>query len=191
MSQYYLAVDIGASSGRHMLARIQDGKIKLEEIYRFENGMKRVEGKLLWDTEHLFKEIINGMKKCKELNKIPVSMSIDTWAVDYVLLDENDQVLGDSYGYRDHRTDGMDDIVSKVINEKELYAKTGIQKQIFNTIYQLTAVKENTPELLEKAKTFIMLPDYFQFLLTGNKMCEYTNASTTQLVSPETYQWDE
>ena len=191
MSQYYLAVDIGASSGRHMLARIQDGKIKLEEIYRFENGMKRVEGKLLWDTEHLFKEIINGMKKCKELNKIPVSMSIDTWAVDYVLLDENDQVLGDSYGYRDHRTDGMDDIVSKVISEKELYAKTGIQKQIFNTIYQLTAVKESTPELLEKAKTFIMLPDYFQFLLTGNKMCEYTNASTTQLVSPETYQWDE
>ena len=191
MSQYYLAVDIGASSGRHMLARIQDGKIKLEEIYRFENGMKRVDGKLLWDTEHLFKEIINGMKKCKELNKIPVSMSIDTWAVDYVLLDENDQVLGDSYGYRDHRTDGMDEVVNKVIDEKELYAKTGIQKQIFNTIYQLTAVKENTPELLKKAKTFIMLPDYFQFLLTGNKMCEYTNASTTQLVSPETYQWDD
>lgn len=191
MSQYYLAVDIGASSGRHMLARIQDGKIKLEEIYRFENGMKRVEGKLLWDTEHLFNEIINGMKKCKELNKIPVSMSIDTWAVDYVLLDQNDHVLGDSYGYRDHRTDGMDEVVNKVIDEKELYAKTGIQKQIFNTIYQLTAVKENTPELLGKAKTFIMLPDYFQFLLTGNKMCEYTNASTTQLVSPETYQWDE
>lgn len=191
MSQYYLAVDIGASSGRHMLARIQDGKIKLEEIYRFENGMKRVEGKLLWDTEHLFNEIINGMKKCKELNKIPVSMSIDTWAVDYVLLDQNDHVLGDSYGYRDHRTDGMDEVINKVIDEKELYAKTGIQKQIFNTIYQLTAVKENTPELLEKAKTFIMLPDYFQFLLTGNKMCEYTNASTTQLVSPETYQWDE
>ena len=191
MSQYYLAVDIGASSGRHMLARIQDGKIKLEEIYRFENGMKRVEGKLLWDTEHLFNEIINGMKKCKELNKIPVSMYIDTWAVDYVLLDENDHVLGDSYGYRDHRTDGMDEVVNKVIDEKELYAKTGIQKQIFNTIYQLTAVKENTPELLEKAKTFIMLPDYFQFLLTGHKMCEYTNASTTQLVSPETYQWDE
>ncbi len=191
MSQYYLAVDIGASSGRHMLARIQDGKIKLEEIYRFENGMKRVDGKLLWDTEHLFKEIIYGMKKCKELNKIPVSMSIDTWAVDYVLLDENNQVLGDSYGYRDHRTEGMDDVVNKVIDEKQLYTKTGIQKQIFNTIYQLTAVKENTPELLEKAKTFLMLPDYFQFLLTGNKMCEYTNASTTQLVSPETYQWDE
>lgn len=85
----------------------------------------------------------------------------------------------------------MDEVVNKVIDEKELYAKTGIQKQIFNTIYQLTAVKENTPELFEKAKTFIMLPDYFQFLLTGNKMCEYTNASTTQLVSPETYQWDE
>ena len=107
MSQYYLAVDIGASSGRHMLACIQDGKIKLEEIYHFENEMKN----------------------CKELDKISVSMSIDTWAVDYVLLDENNHVLGDSYGYRNHRTDGMDKVVNKVI---DVYAKTGIQKQIFN-----------------------------------------------------------
>ena len=191
MSQYYLAVDIGASSGRHMLGYLEDGKIKLEEIYRFENGMNRSEGKLLWDTEHLFQEIVNGMRRCKELDKIPVSMSIDTWAVDYVLLDEDNQILGDSYGYRDHRTDGMDQIVNEKIDEKLLYTKTGIQKQIFNTIYQLMAVKENTPELLEKAKTFLMLPDYFQFLLTGNQMSEYTNASTTQLVSPKTFQWDE
>lgn len=191
MKEYYLAVDIGASSGRHMLGCLEDGKIKLEEIYRFENGMKRVDGKLLWDIRHLFQEILNGMKKCKELGKIPVSMSVDTWAVDYVLLDENDQILGDSYGYRDHRTDGMDKKVSEVIEEKSLYTETGIQKQIFNTIYQLMAVKMKTPELLKKAKTFLMLPDYFQFLLTGKKMSEYTNASTTQLVNPKTFQWDE
>jgi rhamnulokinase len=190
MNKYYLAVDIGASSGRHILGHIENGKMVIEEIYRFENGMKNVDGKLLWDTKHLFDEIVNGMKKCKELDKIPESMAIDTWAVDYVLLDENDNVLGDTYGYRDGRTGTMDDKVYEIIPLDKLYARTGIQKQIFNTIYQLMAVKQQTPELLEKAKTFIMLPDYFQFLLTGVKKSEYTNASSTQLVNPETKQWD-
>ena len=190
MAAYYLAVDIGASSGRHILGHLENGKLVLEEIYRFENGMDKRDGKLLWDTGRLFSEIINGMKKCKEINKIPVSMSLDTWAVDYVLLDEKDRIAGDVYGYRDSRTAGMDEEVYRLIPEKELYARTGIQKQIFNTIYQLMAVKIQTPEVLEKAKTFLMLPDYFQFLLTGNKLCEYTNATSTQLVSPENKQWD-
>ena len=149
------------------------------------------DGKKLWDVRRLFSEIVAGMKKCKEIGKIPVSMSIDTWAVDYVLLDENDQILGDTYGYRDGRTTGMDTEVYKTIPEPELYQKTGIQKQIFNTVYQLMAVKQNTPELLEKAKTFLMLPDYFQFLLTGNKLSEYTNGTSTQLVNPFYKQWDE
>lgn len=190
MCDYYLAVDIGASSGRHMLGYLENGKIVLEEIYRFENGMTKQDDKLLWDTERLFHEIVNGMKKCRELNKIPVSMSIDTWAVDYVLLDAQDQVLGNTYGYRDSRTAGMDQEVYKIIPETELYQRTGIQKQIFNTIYQLMAVKQNTPELLEQAKTFLMLPDYFQFLLTGNKVSEYTNGTSTQLVSPVDKEWD-
>ena len=142
MSDYYLAVDIGASSGRHMLGKIEDGKLKLEEIYRFENGMTNKDGKLLWDTEQLFIEIVNGMKRCKEQNRIPVSMSIDTWAVDFVLLDEQDQILGDTYGYRDKRTNGLDKLVYQIIPETELYKRTGIQKQIFNTIYQLMAVKK-------------------------------------------------
>ena len=135
MQKYYLAVDIGASSGRHMLSYIQDGKMQLEEVYRFENGMKQADGKLLWDVKHLFREIVNGMKRCQEIGKIPCSMSIDTWAVDYVLLDENDEVLGDTYGYRDSRTAGMDKKVYDIIPENELYARTGIQKQMFNTIY--------------------------------------------------------
>jgi len=187
---YYLAIDIGASSGRHILGYTEGTKIKLEEIYRFENGMINKDGKLLWDIKHLFQEIINGMKKCKEIGKIPASMSIDTWAVDYVLLDENDKVLGDTYGYRDSRTAEMDKEVYKIIPEKELYAKTGIQKQIFNTIYQLMAVKQQTPKLLKKAKTYLMLPDYFQFLLTGNKVSEYTNGTSTQLVNPSSKEWD-
>lgn len=190
MGKYYLAVDIGASSGRHILGHLENGKIELEEIYRFENGMDHKDGKLLWNVDRLFGEILNGMKKCKELGKIPVSMAIDTWAVDYVLLDAQDRILGETYGYRDHRTDGMDAETAKILQETELYARTGIQKQIFNTVYQLMAVKQQTPELLQRAKTLLMLPDYFGFRLTGNKLSEYTNGSTTQLVDPATFQWD-
>lgn len=188
--KYYLAIDIGASGGRHILAWLEEDKIRMEEIYRFENGMQQKGGKLLWDTGHLFCEIVNGMKKCKESGKIPVSMSIDTWAVDYALLDEQDRLLGDTYGYRDHRTDKIENAVYEKIGEKELYQRTGIQKQSFNTIYQLMAVKQQEPELLQKAKTFLMLPDYFQFLLTGSKASEYTNATSTQLVDPVSRQWD-
>lgn len=190
MQTYYLAVDIGASSGRHMLAHLEDGRMVLEEVYRFENGMVNRDGRKLWDTERLFSEILNGMRRCREIGKIPESMSIDTWGVDYVLLDEQDQVLGETYGYRDRRTHGMDAEVSRLISEKDLYARTGIQKQSFNTSYQLMAVKKETPDILKRAKTFLMLPDYFQFLLTGEKKSEYTNATTTQLVNPATKQWD-
>lgn len=190
MSNYYLAVDIGASSGRHMLFTIEDGKMQMDEIYRFENAMTNVGGKLLWDTKKLFNEIKNGMKECKRLGKIPCSMSIDTWGVDYVLLDEVGQVLGDTYGYRDHRTDGMDEEVYKIISEEELYKRVGIQKAIFNTIYQLTADKLQRPEVLKEAKTLLMIPDYLNFLLTGVRASEYTNATTTGLVNPHTKQWD-
>lgn len=188
--QCYLAVDIGASSGRHILGYLEDGVMKIEEIYRFSNGMKKENGEFLWDLEHLFAEIVNGMKMCKTIGKIPKSMSIDTWAVDYVLLDKQDQILGKTYGYRDKRTEGMDREVYQIIPEEALFARTGIQKQPFNTIYQLMAVKKQTPELLEQAETFLMLPDYFQFLLTGNKVSEYTNATSTQLVDPKKKQWD-
>ncbi len=190
MSTFYLAVDIGASSGRHMLAHMEGGKMVLEEIYRFENGMDRVDGKLLWNTERLFTEIKNGLKKAKDLGKVPVSMGIDTWAVDYVLLDGEDKVLGDTFGYRDHRTDGMDEEVYRLIPVEDLYARTGIQKQIFNTVYQLMAVKMQTPGLLDQAEAMLMLPDYFHYLLTGVKMQEYTNATSTQLVNAVTGDWD-
>ena len=126
MGNYFLAVDIGASSGRHILGSVKDGKIMLEEVYRFENGMVKKDGHLCWDTEYLFREIKQGMKVCKEKNKIPESMAIDTWAVDYVLLDRNDKVLGNTYGYRDSRTKGMDEEVYKIISEEELYQRTGI-----------------------------------------------------------------
>ena len=188
--QYYLAVDIGASSGRHILSHLENGKIILEEIYRFSNGMVEVDGEKVWDSQKLFEDILTGMEKCYELGKIPVSMGIDTWAVDFALLDKEDHLIGKTVGYRDGRTKGMDQEVYKVISQDELYERTGIQKQIFNTIYQLMAVKMKKPQELADAKTMLLIPDYFNFLLTGRKVTEYTNASTTQLLHPKTKEWD-
>ncbi|MDO5444582.1 MAG: rhamnulokinase [Eubacteriales bacterium] len=190
MIKYYLAVDIGASSGRHILSHIEDGKMILEEVYRFENGMIEMNGHKCWDSDGLFRSIKEGMKKCAELGKIPSSMGIDTWGVDYVLVDAEGKRIGDAVGYRDDRTIDMDKVVSEVIPEKELYARTGIAKQPFNTIYQLVALNREHPEQLEQAETLLHSPDYYNFLLTGTKGAEYTIASTGQLVSPETKDWD-
>lgn len=190
MNNYYLAVDIGASSGRHILGHLEEGKLLLEEIYRFENKLVTKNGHLCWDFERLFSEIVNGMKKCGELGKIPVSMGIDTWGVDFVLLDKEDKVLGDTVAYRDSRTEGIDKEVYKLVPEDELYARTGIQKQLFNSIYQLYAIRQSNPEYLEQAVSFLMVPEFFNFLLTGVKKNEYTNATTGQLVNAKTKTWD-
>ncbi len=190
MGNYYLAVDIGASSGRHMLGRVENGKIRMEEIYRFDNGMVKKDGHLCWDLEKLFREILKGMAECKKIGKIPSCMGIDTWAVDYVLLDRDGNVAGNTYGYRDSRTQGMDDVVYRTVTPEELYAGTGIQKQMFNTIYQLTALKEQEPQVMERAEKMLLIPDYFAYRLTGIAKTEYTNATTTQLVNPATKDWD-
>ncbi|MCC0629666.1 MULTISPECIES: rhamnulokinase [unclassified Clostridioides] len=189
--RYYLAIDIGASSGRHIISCINKGKLEIEEVYRFENNLIEKDGYFCWDISRLFFEIKNGIKKCIEIDKIPVSMAIDTWAVDFVLLDEKDTVVGNCVSYRDKRTDGMMEEVFKIVDKNELYLKTGIQFQKFNSIYQLLAIKKQQPELLKRAKSFLMIPDYFNFLLTGKKVAEYTNATTTQLVNATTNNWDE
>ena len=188
--RYHLAIDIGASGGRHILGHLEEGRLITEEIYRFENAMTWQDGSRVWDLPRLFREILAGMRCCREQEKIPSSVAIDTWAVDYVLLDKNRQVLGKTYGYRDARTEGMDAVVEQYVPAHELYRRTGIQKQPFNTIYQLMAVKQQEPQLLEQAETFLMLPDYFNFLLTGRIASEYTNATSTQLVNPQTRDWD-
>lgn len=190
MSNYYLAVDIGASSGRHILAHMEDGKMVLEEIHRFPNGMAEQNGEMVWEVDRLFEEIKTGMKKCRELGKIPVSVGIDTWGVDFVLLDVDGKRIGNAVAYRDGRTRGMDEEVYKIIPEEELYGRTGIQKQIFNTVYQMMALKQKKPESLAQAKTLLLIPDYFHYLLTGRKVTEYTNATTTQLVDPQSKDWD-
>lgn len=188
--KYFLAIDIGASSGRHILGSVDGDRLCLEEVYRFPNSMDEENGTLYWDIDRLFGEILNGMKKCKDIGKIPVSVGVDTWGVDYVLLDDNDKPIGRAVGYRDHRTEGMDEEVYKIIPEDKLYARTGIQKAIYNTIYQLMAVKKNTPEYLNDAKSILLMPDYFHFRLSGVKASEYSEATTTQLVDPNTRDWD-
>ncbi|MBP5325674.1 MAG: rhamnulokinase [Pseudobutyrivibrio sp.] len=190
MGKYFAAVDMGASSGRLILGENDNGIIKLEEIHRFENGLKEIEGPLCGDTNYLFGEILTGLKKCKKAGKIPSTIGVDTWGVDFVLLDENDDIIGQPVGYRDGRNDGMDKEVYKIISEEDLYARTGIQKAIYNTIYQLMAVKKNNPEYFVKAKSFLMMPDYMHFLLTGKKAQEYTIATTSQLINPWTKDWD-
>lgn len=188
--RYYLAIDIGASAGRHILGHTEDGKLILEEVYRFDNLQVHKNGHDCWDMDNLWKGIIGGLKACKEAGKIPVTMGIDTWAVDYVLLDENDALVGDAVAYRDSRTEGMKKQVNQRISAEELYARTGIQYQPFNTVYQLTALKQEHPEQQEKAKWLLMIPEFFNYKLTGIKRNEYTNATSTNLVNAEGKCWD-
>ncbi len=191
MKRYYLAVDIGASSGRHILGCVEDGRILLEEVFRFRNGMVDRNGRKCWDHESLVQNIIAGMKKCREIGKIPVCMGIDTWGVDFALLNGDGALIGDIVGYRDSRTDGMDALVEKRISPAALYAKTGIQKQSYNTIYQLMAVREQAPEELAEAEHLLLMPDYLSYRLTGVKHQEYTIATTSGMVNAESGAWDE
>lgn len=186
---YHLAIDIGASSGRHILGWLENGVIKDMEVYRFSNGLSDVDGTLCWDTERLFKEIKTGMKKCAEIGKIPATMSIDTWGVDFVLIGADGKKIGNSVGYRDSRTEGYVEKVFSDISKRELYDITGIKSGMINTLFQLAALKDSDPEQLEEATDFLMIPDYFVYLLTGNKFNEYTNASTTELVDVHTNDW--
>ena len=190
MGSYYLAIDIGASSGRHILGHVENGRMLLEEIHRFENRQIRRDGHDCWDVQHLWQGILDGLKVCKTLGKIPVSVGIDTWAVDFVLLGESGDRISDAVAYRDGRTDGVDCLVEAKISAEELYAHTGIQKQSFNTIYQLVALQQEHPEQLRAAHSLLMIPDYFNYLLTGVKKQEYTNATSTGLVNATTKEWD-
>lgn len=188
MKNYFLAIDIGASSGRHILGSIENGKLVLEEIYRFKNGAEGKDGKLVWNDKALYKSIVEGLKKCKEINKIPLTVGIDTWGVDYALLDKDDNLIGEVYSYRDERTLSVMQEVYDTVSESEMYARTGIKEQVFNTVFQLYCDKKSGK--LQKAETFLMVPDYLNFLLTGVKKNEYTNASTTGLLNAKAREWD-
>lgn len=193
MQSCYLAVDIGASSGRHIVGTVEDGRMRLAEVYRFENHLVRKNGHLCWDIEELTQNVLAGMRACRDAGYTPVSMGIDTWAVDFVLVDAAGQRVGDAVAYRDSRTDTARAALEAggTLTFEELYAKTGIQYQPFNTVYQLAALKAEHPEQLAQAAAFLMVPDYLNYRLTGVLANEYTNASTTALVNAETRDWDD
>lgn len=186
---YYLAIDIGASSGRHILGNLDGERLVLREIYRFENSVMQTENGLIWDIGKLFSEVKAGLKKCAELNMIPKTVAIDTWGVDYVLLDNGLNELYPAMAYRDNRTTEVEKEVLQLISQDELYSITGIQKQSFNTIYQLYCDKKSGK--LERAAHFLMMPEYLSFKLTGNILNEYTNTTTTNLINAETKTWDD
>ncbi len=186
--KYYLAVDIGASSGRHILGYVENGKLRLEEIYRFENGIVEQNGSLTWDIDTLCENVIAGIKECGKIGKTPEFVAIDTWGVDYVLLDKDENPIKPVYAYRDSRTDGIPETVDEIISRKDLFARTGIQSINFNTIYQL--YRDKLSGRLQKAKHFMMIPDYLSYKLTGIIANEYTNATTGALVNARTNDWD-
>lgn len=186
--KYFLAIDIGASSGRHILGSIDNGKLVLEEIYRFKNGATIIDGSYYWDWKSLFANILEGLKVCNKINKIPCSVGIDTWGVDYALLDDDGEVVDGIYSYRDDRTLKCVDLVNEIISIKDLYLRTGIQKQTFNTIYQL--YDDKLSKKIDKASSILLMPDFMNYLLTGVKMTEFSEASTTGLVNAKTSDWD-
>ncbi len=186
-----IAVDIGASSGRLIAGTIEDGKLKLEELHRFKNAMTHIDGHDRWDVDGLFEQIEDGLKKVYEIYPSVSSIGVDTWGVDYALLDRQGELIRKVYAYRDHRTDHTMEEVFEEIGRDEIYEKTGVQFLQFNTLYQLKEHYKMHPEDVENAKVYMMVPDYLHYKLSGKTSIEYTNATTTQLLNVHTNTWDE
>ncbi|MDU4696142.1 MAG: rhamnulokinase [Paenibacillus sp.] len=183
----YVAVDIGASSGRLVRGTLQDGRLALQEIHRFENGFSERDGHCYWDIDHLYREILRGLQQAKKLGIERCTLGIDTWAVDYALLDEKGERIGEVYAYRDSRTLEAVPQVHAAYPFARIYEITGIQQLTFNTLYQLYA---HDPKELAAAKEVLLVPDYLYYLLSGRKMNELTNASTTALLNLQTRDYD-
>lgn len=188
-SEKYVAADMGASSGRVIVGILEEGKLVIEEMHRFDNGPVEKAGSLFWDTDMIFREIRTGVKKAFEKYPDILSFAADTWGVDYMLLKEDGTFAREAYNYRDSRTDTAPEEVFKIIPEEELYSRTGIQKMQLNTIYQLHAHKKAHPEDFE-GTLLLMIPDAITYLFSGDKTCEYTEASTSNLLDAASRKWD-
>jgi rhamnulokinase len=184
----HIAVDIGASSGRLLLGQLQDGRLRLRELHRFANRFYRRDGHDYWALDALLAEILVGLGKAKQNGVVRCTLGIDTWGVDYVLLDEAGERVHEVYAYRDARTDGAPDRLHRLISRTEVYRKTGIQEQPFNTLYQLFV---HDPEERSRATAILLIPDYLYYRLSGVQQSEITNASTTQLLNLSTGSYDD
>ena len=178
----YLAIDIGASSGKLVRGWLEDGRIETQTVHRFSHSLQKRNGHLCWDLDYIISEIIRGIDKAGPADWI----SIDTWAVDFLLLGKDGKPLSDPVSYRDSRTAG----IQCPVDRNELYSRTGIQFQEFNTIYQLLALQKEQPGVMDGAEDLLFIPDYIAYILTGKKVQEYTNATTTGLVKAGTAEWD-
>jgi rhamnulokinase len=187
----YLAIDMGASSGRHVIGRFDGEKLRLEEVYRFENGPVDVVGRLHWNLLGLWSHVCQGMRAAAR--SLPAgnirSVGVDTWGVDFGLLGPGDELLGNPYHYRDSRTNGMLEKAFALVGREEIFRHTGLQFMQLNTLYQLLAMKLGGSPLLDAAKTFLMMPDLFHWLMTGVKCNEMTEASTSQFYDPRQGGW--
>lgn len=183
-----LAFDFGGGSGRAILGSLSDGTLHMEEAYRFSNDPVILNGTMYWDTLRHFYEIKQGILKAKQMGGF-ASIGIDTWGVDFGLLDEHGTLLESAVHYRDERTIGMQEEVFKQIPKEEIYHLTGNQFENFNTIFQLYSLVTKRPWLLERADTLLLMPDLFNYFLTGEKRAEYTMASTTQLMDARERVW--
>jgi sugar (pentulose or hexulose) kinase len=189
-SKNYIAVDLGAESGRVMLGIVSDEELVLEEIHRFTNGPIEVDGSLHWDFAKLLSAIKAGIKKAVEKAEDEIAcIAVDSWGVDFGLLDKNGQLLEKPYHYRDSRTDGMMDKAFEIFGKRAIYDRTGIQFMQLNTIYQLLAMRQSNDPMLDKAKTLLFIADLCAYHLCGKSCAEYTMASTSQLMDMSTGQW--
>lgn len=186
----FLAIDMGASSGRHVVGSFDGRRLRLEEVYRFQNGPVEVGDRLYWDILGQWAQIRTGLYAASSrCNAQVVSVGVDTWGVDFALLDRNDELVGHPYHYRDHRTDGMMERAFQVVPKEEIFRHTGLQFMQLNTLYQLLAMKEVRSPLLEIAERLLMMPDLFHWMLTGEKCNEFTDATTTQFFNPTERRW--
>ena len=191
-NQYFFAVDLGATSGRTIIGSLKDEKILLEEVTRFPNNLIEQGGHFYWDIYALYFEIIRGLKEVAQRGLKITSIGIDTWGVDFVFIGEDGAILRNPRAYRDPITfDAMDDYLKHVISKKEVYDVTGIQLMNFNSIFQLYAMKREQNSALAAAQKILFVPDAISWMLTGNEVCEYTIASTSELLDPRTKQLDE
>ena len=191
-NKYFFAVDLGATSGRTIIGSIDKGQLHLDEVTRFPNNLIEQGGHFYWDIYALYFEIIRGLKEVAQRGLEITSIGIDTWGVDFVMIGDDNAILRNPRAYRDPITfDAMDDYLQHIISRKEVYDITGIQLMNFNSIFQLYAMRQERNAALKYAKKILFVPDALSWMLTGNEVCEYTIASTSQLLDPRTKQLDE
>ena len=188
----FLGIDLGAESGRVMAALWNGKRIRLQELHRFSNGPVEIAGTLRWDVLRLWSEIQQGLAIAgRDYGKAVRSAGVDTWGVDFTLLSKSNELLSQPYHYRDTRTRGMMAQAFKRVPREEIFAETGLQFMELNTLYQLLALKKNSPEILNAAESLLMMPDFFHWCLTGKRVAEFTDATTTQFFHPTRREWSQ